>query len=65
MLSALYVKWQPSLYGIKNGCQISLAEFMLNHCMLLQMSLEEENTKAFLILNENYTHIKGSKSYYL
>ena len=32
--------------------------------MLVQMSLEGENTKAFLILNENYTHIKGGKSYF-
>ena len=33
--------------------------------MLVQMSLEKENTKAFLILNENYTHIQGGKSYEL
>ncbi|XP_065618133.1 uncharacterized protein LOC112025790 isoform X2 [Quercus suber] len=30
--------------------------------MLVQISLEEENTKAFLILSENYTHIKGGTS---
>ncbi|XP_075637627.1 uncharacterized protein LOC142609792 [Castanea sativa] len=26
-----------------------------------RMSLEKENTKAFLILNENYTHIQGGQ----
>ena len=33
--------------------------------MLVQMSLEVENKKAFLVLSENYTHIKEGKSYYL